>query len=207
MRWFDIEPCYVFHPLNASEQQKGHLVIDVARYPQVWRDDRIGGAEQLGDVTQDTWQNTTLHRWSVDVAAGTVKEETLDDRSVEFPRVDERRIGLPARFGYAVHTRMRREGFFLETDLVKYDLASGAVESHQFGPGRSPGEGVFVPDGDGAAEDEGYVLTYVYDAGKNRSDLVILDASNLAAAPVATVALPQRVPFGFHGSWVADAEL
>jgi carotenoid cleavage dioxygenase-like enzyme len=51
------------------------------------------------------------------------------------------------------------------------------------------------------------VLAYVYDAGSDSSDLVILDASDFTASPVATVALPQRVPFGFHGSWVADREL
>ena len=51
------------------------------------------------------------------------------------------------------------------------------------------------------------MLAYVYDAGRDGSDLVILDASDFAASPVATVALPQRVPFGFHGSWVDDTEL
>ncbi len=195
VRWFDVEPCYVFHVLNAAEPRPGYLEIDVARYPHLWRD------------LQDAFEPTTLHRWAVDVAAGTVKEETLDDRSVEFPRVDERRVGRPARFGYAVHTRPGRDGFAMETALVKYDLVSGAIEEHAFGPGRTPGEGVFVPASDRAGEDDGYVLAYVYDAARDGSDLVILDASDFGASPVATVALPQRVPFGFHGSWVGDAEL
>jgi carotenoid cleavage dioxygenase len=195
VRWFDIEPCYVFHVLNAAEPRPGHLEIDVARYPHLWRD------------MQDAFEPTTLHRWAIDVAAGTVKEETLDDRSVEFPRVDERRVGQPAHFGYAVHTRPGRDGFAMETALLKYDLVSGAGEEHAFGPGRTPGEGVFVPASDGAGEDDGYVLAYVYDAARDGSDLVILDASDFSASPVATVALPQRVPFGFHGSWVDDAEL
>jgi carotenoid cleavage dioxygenase-like enzyme len=195
VRWFEVEPCYVFHVLNAAERRPGHVEIDVARYPHLWRD------------SQDVFEPTTLHRWAIDVGAGTVKEETLDDRSVEFPRVDERRVGRPARFGYATQTRPGRDGFALETSLVKYDLVSGAAEEHHFGTGRTPGEGVFVPASDGAGEDDGYVLVYVYDAGRDRSDLVVLDASDFTASPVATVALPQRVPFGFHGSWVADAEL
>jgi carotenoid cleavage dioxygenase-like enzyme len=195
VRWFDVEPCYVFHGLNATERQPGHLEIDVARYPHLWRDG------------QDAFEPTTLHRWTIDVAAGTVKEQTLDDRSVEFPRVDERRVGLPARFGYAVQTRPGPDGFAMETALVKYDLASGATEEHRFRPGCVPGEGVFVPAADAASEDDGYVVAYVYDAGRDGSDLVILDASDFTASPVATVTLPQRVPFGFHGSWVADSEL
>ena len=195
VRWFDVEPCYAFHVLNAAERTPGHVEIDVARYPHLWRD------------AQDAFEPTTLHRWTIDTVAGTVKEETLDDRSVEFPRVDERRVGRPARFGYAVHTRPGADGFAMETALVKYDLVSGTTEEHSFGPGRVPGEGVFVPVSDDAGEDDGYVLAYVYDAGRDGSDLVILDASDFAASPVATVRLPQRVPFGFHGSWVADAEL
>jgi len=195
VRWFDVEPCYVFHVLNATERQAGHVEIDVARYPSLWRD------------SQDAFEPTTLHRWAIDVAAGTVKEETLDDRSVEFPRVDERRVGRPARFGYAVHTRPGPDGFAIDTALVKYDLLSGTSEEHSFGAGRVPGEGVFVPASDGAGEDDGYVLAYVYDAGRDGSDLLILDASDFTASPVATVTLPQRVPFGFHGSWVGDTEL
>jgi carotenoid cleavage dioxygenase len=195
VRWVEIEPCYVFHVLNASEPEPGRVVVDVARYPHLWRHSR------------DAFEPTTLHRFTVDVAAGTVKEETLDDRSVEFPRVDERRVGRPARFGYAVHTRPGPEGFAIETALVKYDLATGGVEEHRFGPGGVPGEGVFVPADDDAEEDAGYVLTYVYDGGRDGSDLVILDASDFAGPPVATVALPQRVPFGFHGSWVGNRQV
>jgi carotenoid cleavage dioxygenase-like enzyme len=195
VRWFEVEPCYVFHVLNATETQAGHVAIDVARYPSLWRDG------------QDAFEPTTLHRWAIDLAAGTVKEETLDDRSVEFPRVDERRVGRSARFGYAVHTRPGPDGFAIETALVKYDLLSGTTEEHSFGAGRVPGEGVFVPASDGAGEDDGYVLAYVYDAGRDGSDLVILDATDIAGAPAATVQLPQRVPVGFHGSWVSDAEL
>jgi carotenoid cleavage dioxygenase-like enzyme len=195
VRWFEVEPCYVFHVLNAAERRPGHVEIDVARYPHLWRD------------SQDAFEPTTLHRWTIDVASGTVKEETLDDRSVEFPRVDERRVGRPARFGYAVQTRPGGNGFAIEAALVKYDLASGAAEEHHLGAGRIPGEGVFVPASDGAGEDDGYVLAYVYDAGRNGSDLVILDASDFTASPLSTVTLPQRVPFGFHGSWVADTEL
>jgi carotenoid cleavage dioxygenase len=36
---------------------------------------------------------------------------------------------------------------------------------------------------------------------------VILDASDPTAEPVARVHLPRRVPYGFHGSWISDAEL
>lgn len=91
------------------------------------------------------------------------------------------------------------------TSLVRYELATGAVSAHDFGPGRTPGEAVFAP-ADDVAGGPGWLMTYVYDAAGDRSDLVVLDAGDLTAAPVATVHLPARVPHGFHGNWLSDPE-
>ncbi|HEX5613885.1 MAG TPA: carotenoid oxygenase family protein, partial [Acidimicrobiia bacterium] len=53
-----------------------------------------------------------------------------------------------------------------------------------------------------AGPDEGWLLTYVYDRRTEQSAFTVLDATDLASGPVASVTLPQRVPFGFHGTWV-----
>ena len=45
------------------------------------------------------------------------------------------------------------------------------------------------------------MLSVVYRSSENRSDLVFLDAGNVADGPVACAELPHRVPFGFHGNW------
>lgn len=189
-RWFAIEPCYVFHPLNAFAEGD-RILVDVARYERLWAD----GPE--------TFPSACLHRWEIDLKAGGVRERRLDDRPIEFPRVDDRRVGLPHRYGYAV------ANFSGVADpsaaLVKYDLASGRTETHDFGAGRVPAEGVMVPASDRAGEDDGWVLLYVYDRTRNASDLVILDGAAFTGPPVAVVHLPQRVPFGFHGNWISGA--
>jgi len=46
------------------------------------------------------------------------------------------------------------------------------------------------------------LLSYVYHPDRKRSDLVVLDATDVSAGPVATVKLPTRVPYGFHATWV-----
>ena len=86
----------------------------------------------------------------------------------------------------------------------KHDLTAGTTTVHYYGPGRVTLEPLFVPRSDTAGEDDGWVMSYVYDAATDRSDVVILDAQDFAADPVATVHLPVRVPFGFHGSWAPD---
>ena len=192
--WFEIDPCYIFHPFNAFEDADGRLVLDVCRYPELWREGSTSGFDRA-----------QAHRYTLDLAGGSVREAPLDDRGVEFPRIDDRLGGLPHRFGYAVWNDMRDRGAIDFAGLVKYDQHGGDAEVHAFGPGRQPGEAVFVPAHANAAEDEGFVLAYVYDANRDGSDFVVLDAANIAGPALATVALPQRVPFGFHGNWVPDA--
>jgi carotenoid cleavage oxygenase len=192
VRWFDVEPCYVFHPLNAYDDN-GNVVIDVARHPKMFATDIYGPGELP----------PTLDRWTIDLAAGKVIEERLDDRPQEFPRVDDRVVGRRHRYGYASHFGIDDEGIQFG-GLVKHDLKAGTTEARSFGRGAKAGEGVFVAASDKAGEDQGWVLSVVYDEGRNASDLVVLDATDFTGPAVATVHLPERVPFGFHGSWVPD---
>lgn len=192
VRWFDVDLCYVFHPLNAYDDNRS-VVVDVARHPKMFDTDIYGPAEQP----------PTLDRWTIDLEGGKVIEERIDDRPQEFPRVDERVVGRPHRYGYATHFGIDDEGLHLG-GLVKHDLRAGTSEARTFGRGTHASEGVFVPAANDAGEDEGWVLTVVYDEGRDASDLLVLDATDFSGTPVATVHLPQRVPFGFHGSWVPE---
>ena len=74
---------------------------------------------------------------------------------------------------------------------------------HDFGEGRMPGEFVFVAAHADAGEDEGWLIGYVANTAGGTSDLVILDARNFTGPPVATIAIPNRIPPGFHGNWIA----
>jgi carotenoid cleavage oxygenase len=191
VRWVSIDPAYVFHVLNAYDAGDA-VVMDVLRYDRAF-DTAPGGPLASG--------LPVLARWTVDPAANRVTEHRLDDVPVEFPRIDDAVAGRPHRFGYCTRLGEHPEAPTFE-GLVKYDLVRD--ESTRFDPGeyRSPGEPVFVRAADGRGEDEGWVLSVVFDAARGASDLVILDATSFAGPPVATVHLPARVPFGFHGSWV-----
>jgi carotenoid cleavage oxygenase len=195
VRWFDVDLCYVFHPLNAYDEN-GAVVVDVVRHPRMFDQDIHGPGEEP----------PTLDRWTIDLAAGKVIEERVDDRPQELPRVDERVVGRRHRYGYAPHFGVDDEGIHFG-GLLKHDLKAGTTQVRDFGPGRSAGEGVFVPASPSASEDEGWVLTVVYDAARDSSDVVILDATDFTGSEVARVHLPQRVPNGFHGWWLPDAEL
>src|SRR3989441_3913069 len=148
-----------------------------------------------------------LHRWRIDLQGGRVRSEPRDDVPAEFPRVDERRLGRKHRYGYmaALGPDALDGGMPVFTALRKYDLVGGGIEERQLGAGTGASEPLFVPRAANADEDDGYVVTLVYDQARNASEFLILAASDIAGDPVARVRLPNRVPYGFHGNWVPAA--
>jgi carotenoid cleavage dioxygenase len=191
VRWFDIDPCYVFHVPNAYDDGD-RIVVSIIRYPELWRSD-----------SSEAYPEASLWRWTVDLAAGKVTEEQLDDRNTEFPRIDDRLTGLEAPQVHTVVAASHPLHDPVPGALLRYDMTTGAVTRHDFGPGRIPSEAAFAPADDKPGGD-GWLMTYVYDAATDKSDLVIVDAGDLAAPPAATIHLPQRVPYGFHGNWLPD---
>ncbi|CAB4885150.1 unannotated protein [freshwater metagenome] len=194
-RWFEIDLCYIFHIMNAwDDGPDGNTVwLDAGRHASMWQ----GSADSIDPCY--------LWRWRFDLATGTVHEEQLDDREHGFPRIDDRRCGLTNTIGWAVTGRdPSNRDMDAASGIIKYDLANGSSTFHDFGATVSSGEPVFVPAAGAAAEDEGYVMTYLYDRATAGSSFVVLNAQDMSAAPIALVPLPQRVPNGFHGSWIAD---
>lgn len=188
--WHEVEPCFVFHPMNAHEDNQGRVVMDVIRHPKMFATDLLGANEG----------QARLDRWTIDPKQTKVSEHCLDDIGQEFPRIDERRTGMSYRYGYTT-------GLGDDVSLggiKKHDLEKGTSELHSQGSDRSFLEPVFVPRSADAAEDDGWILAYVYDQSTDKSDVVILEAGDFSAAPLATIHLPRRVPYGFHGNWVAD---
>jgi carotenoid cleavage dioxygenase len=194
VRWFDVEPCYVYHPVNAYEDGEDRIVLDVARHPKMFATDKHGPNEGP----------PTLDRWTVDLASGKVLEERRDDRAQEFPRVDERLTGRRHRYGYTVGFDFTDSGSFDSSGvLFKHDFVSGDTEVRSFGPATGVGEFVFVPPGPDAGEDEGILMGFVHHNETGRTNLELLDAGTLET--VAAVHLPTRVPYGFHGNWVPSS--
>ena len=196
VRWFRTEASYVFHVLNAYEDGE-RIVADVCRYarlPLFQAGEAVEGQQEL---------SARLTRWTLDLAGGSVKEERLDDLASEFPRFDERRAGLSYRHGYAAAIVPGAEPAAGFDAIVHWDLATGRRREHPLPAGDAAGEPIFVPRRADAEEGDGFLLAVVYRGTERRSDVLVLDAQNVAAEPLAMVELPHRIPFGFHGNWGA----
>lgn len=192
--WCDVASCHVFHACNGYDTVDGKVVVDVAVHDTMFADSRQGPDSQT----------VTFERWTIDPVTKAVDRQIIDAAPQEFPRPDERRLGQPYRYAYCMPLPERNSDFVSGNHYIKHDLEARTREIHAFGEGRYPGEFVFVPRSADSAEDDGWLMGYVIDMNDATTDLVIIDAANFTAPPVATVKIPHRVPPGFHGNWVAD---
>ncbi|KAJ3331690.1 hypothetical protein HDU93_009547 [Gonapodya sp. JEL0774] len=113
--------------------------------------------------------------------------------------------------------------------VVKYDLgpaSSNSISALLAGtsPGRKRitfppktygGEAVFVPRdsatpaavGGEEAEDDGFLVVIVRDEAREVSELHVYDARTMDQTPIARLAIPHRVPYGFHGLWITPEQI
>ena len=191
--WCDVDPCYVFHPANAYETDDGRVIFDACVHDTMFE----------GTYAGPSSNRVPFERWTIDPATRTVARRVIDPSPQEFPRPNEALTGLPYRYAYTVALPEGGNPAFLDApQLYKHDLQAGTRQVHDFGTGQVAGEFVFVPKAGATAEDDGWLIGFVYDRARNASDLMILDAQKIDSKPVARIQLPARVPQGFHGNWM-----
>jgi carotenoid cleavage dioxygenase len=190
--WVEVSPCYVFHPMNAYDDENGNVVLDVCRHEYMFSSNGIAHDIQ-----------GTLDRWVINPTNGSVIEERIDDTPHEFPRCHPALNSKPYRYGYSLALVPSGDTITFPA-ILKYDMLSGVTTRFDLGPGRNGAEPYFIPREGATAEDDGYLVVFVHDTARDASELLVLDASDLSTTPLARVLLPVRVPYGFHGNWVPD---
>jgi carotenoid cleavage dioxygenase len=182
-RWFDVTAGYVSH-VAATRRDGDTVEVDVCRRP-------VPGVSRDESNPYDHGP-ASLRRWTIDLSTGRVREDDVDARACDFP--------VPSVDGAAVYvTRPAFDNYTVAGAVARVDLRTGAVTSFDFGPARLGGEVQAVATGDGSE----VLVGFVYDTASEGSELVVLDASRPADAPLATIAVPGRVPWGLHGTWLA----
>jgi carotenoid cleavage dioxygenase len=216
VRWFRFDPALVTHVLGAWEERVGpasdmDIVLYVCRYEAPEPGQPVDpSASVLGPMgigmTPIGGSLAVLEQWRI--TANGLERNVVDERRVEYPRMDATCDGMPFRYGYCVEVAWTSDFSARgpEVDsrgLLKFDLRHDEVEAWTPGPYRSTSEPIFVRAHDGRSDDEGWLLTVVDDANRGASDLYVLDASSLGRhRPEAIIHLPERLPFRSHGEWV-----
>ena len=224
VRWLRLDPCLVTHVLGAYDEPDGAIVLYVCCYgvPEAGQSVDLS-ASVVGPpglaLSGIGGTLGVLERWRI--AGEQIERVQLDDRFVEYPRMDAHCEALEFRYGYSLETAwaalpptsgvlpggpQRSDRWTAEAapfGLLKFDLARDEIASWSPGPGCTPSEPLFVRAVDGRSDDEGWLLTIVDDATRGGSDLYVLDASSLGRRrPEAIIHLPARLPVRSHGEWV-----
>jgi carotenoid cleavage dioxygenase-like enzyme len=199
VRWFEAAPTYVLHFINAYELGD-EIVLDgfFQRDPMPRPDPADGPFGPLKKMVDMGAMGCRPWRWRFDLKTGRTREEPLGDDCCEFPTINGRFAGRPYR--YAV-TATAKPGWFLFDGLLRHDLATGATQRFRFPDGVYGSEAPVAPRSDGGAEDDGWVVTFVSDVSRDRSECWVFDAAHVADGPLARVALPERIASGTHACW------
>jgi carotenoid cleavage dioxygenase-like enzyme len=196
--WFRAESCYVFHVMNAWEAGN-RIVADVMQFEEAPLFSHPNGLP-----TDPKKSRARLCRWIFDLSGNTDRftQTYLDDVTGEFPRIDDRRAGLPSTHGWYACANPELPMFGALSGVVHVDGKGSRLGQYLLPAGDTISEPVFVARGDDAAEGDGWLLAAVWRGRENRSDLAVFNATDVEAGPVALVELGHRVPDGFHGNWV-----
>lgn len=205
IRWFEGSSCHILHLTNCYEKGD-EIIMDgcIMRNPQK---PRVG--ETSGDVhavyakirkhLAKHSNPTNMYRWRFNLKTGQTHEEAIDDEITEFPACSNDYVGRPYRYSY---NGIYEEGEWLLKGIKRFDMDGGHTQRHEYGAGRYGSEPQIARRIGAKAEDDGYVLSFVTDLIADRSECLILDASDIAAGPIAQIILPQRIPVGTHACWV-----
>lgn len=212
IKWFTLPSCMVFHVANAWDYEDQHgLTIELyfCSFEEL-------DFEHMAD--RDTKNRQPyLDRVILNLKTGEASIHRISPLAGDFPVVPASVVGRRCRYAYiaTMEDGPMKEPLFY--GVAKIDLqASGpgtSVCGHiHHGTNRFGGEAYFVPasrndNDESKGEDDGYLMTYVWDETQKRSELVIYNAATMSSAPVAVVKLPARVPFGFHSTWVTESQI
>lgn len=205
IRWFECEPCYILHVSNCWEVGDW-VVMDGCRSVNPMPSTSSGEGE-LSHMLAYMRLEANNYRWRFNLVTGEVREGDIDDLNTEFNKSNPLFHGHPSRFAYHQRIPLMEEGghTLRFTGLVKYDNHSGRRWQWDYGPGVFGSEAVFAPRVGATREgpeDDGYVVNFATDTRNWSSWFQIFDAADIEQGPVCRVQLPQRVPAGFHATWV-----
>jgi len=199
VRWFEFEPGYVLHMVNAWEEGD-RIVMDGCFQPdpRIRRDPEEGVlASMLGYLRI----RSHLRRWEMDLRTGETRETQLDDLNVEFPLPDTAKYGVKTRWSY--HQHIPAGVYTVEFHaLVKYDHGDGSCVRYDYPEGWHASESPFAARPGAHDEDDGWVVSFATEKASFRSECWVFRAQEIERGPVARVKLPARVPTGFHAKWI-----
>ncbi|MBF2056035.1 MAG: carotenoid oxygenase family protein [Cyanobacterium sp. T60_A2020_053] len=196
VRTLEVDAGFIFHHVNAFEDDENNLVIDSVCYAEL---SQINFDKNYKEVDFGTLAPGEIWRFHVNLNTEEVTKELIESRCVEFPSIHPNNVGRKYRYGFTGAGAKNEVNAPLQA-LLKLDLETNERQLYSYAPRGFTGEPIFVPKPDGEFEDDGWVFHLIYDASRHASDLYIFDAKDIQK-PLAILHLKKHIPYGLHGSW------
>jgi len=202
-KWYKIPTSWVFHNMNAYDDGD-KVVMFVAKFPRI----PMFGLDTPNPCPPFTEQpNSKFAKWTLDLQTGAFEEEIINPNLVEFPLMDPRFLTKKQKHGWYTSLVDDVQKYGLWNTVCHYDFEKGVEESYYAGKNFYVGEALFTPKHKDSPEGEGYIMTIRYNLMENVSDVLILNAQNVSAGPIATIKVPRRIEYDFHGSIIRDWDI
>jgi all-trans-8'-apo-beta-carotenal 15,15'-oxygenase len=191
------DPWYQWHFSNGCVED-GAIALELVRYTDFQTNQYL---KEVATGKIETPAKGTL--WSVKIAPQTaevIETKQLISQNCEFPTIAPDREGKPWRYTYlSVHGYGNDSSRELFTAIASYDRQIGNLSIADMGANCYPSEPLFVPQT--AEGEKGWLLTVVYDANRDLSEVRIYQSDRLFEPPICRLGLPSVIPPGFHGTW------
>lgn len=187
------EPFFSFHHANAYEIENGReMIIDIAAYPDIsLMPDTFPQASAM--VNKPDWLGR-LMRYHLSLNKNEIRSEVLLEKQVEYPRIDDKLDGKKYRYLYMTVSD--------NTGLIKFDLFTKQFKTW-FQANCYVVEPIFIPSPNAKSEDDGVILSMIYDEEKKDSFLLVLDGQSFDE--IARAELPWQIPGSFHGQYFSES--
>ena len=209
IQWFEAKPTYMLHVVNAWEEGDEIVMVGTPYRVHETPDGELD-ARRLERTINQRQRDFMLYEWRLDLKTGKTHERVIDDvLNTEFPVINASYQGRKNQFTYNVLFPQggREEPRF--PGLVKYDITTGGYIAYSAGPQYFYNEPGFAPRDNSQSEDDGYLVMPVWNPLDKRSEIQVFDCrgARLAEGPIARILLPQRIPHGFHATFVSAKTL
>jgi len=163
-------------------------------------------ARSLEEYTSVT-PKRSLWRYTVDTKTGNVQKEMISNLQTSFGTVNPAVSAQKHRFVYAAVGGMGSE-VAPPQGIAKIDCETKETTTWMPNKFEFCGEPMFADRKGGSSngEDDGYILSVLYNGKSKESEMIILDAKDIAAGPIARVPMGIRIPHGLFGCFTSADE-
>lgn len=198
LKWVEVPDCFCFHLWNAWEEPESDEIVVIGSC--MTPPDSI--FNECDEGLKSVLSEIRLNLKTGESTRKAIIQNPDEQVNLEAGMVNRNKLGRKTQYAYLAIA----EPWPKVSGFAKVDLFTGAVHKFIYGDNKYGGEPLFLPrDPNSKEEDDGYILAFVHDEKDWKSELQIVNAMTLKLE--ATVKLPSRVPYGFHGTFINAKDL